>query len=31
MECGILLDGYSDLKPGDIIECYEVEEVAATL
>jgi len=31
MECGILLDGYSDIKPGDIIECYEVEEVAATL
>jgi translation initiation factor IF-2 len=31
MECGILLDGYADLKPGDIIECYEVEEVAATL
>jgi translation initiation factor IF-2 len=31
MECGIMLDGYSDLKPGDIIECYEIEEVAATL
>jgi translation initiation factor IF-2 len=31
MECGILLDGYSDLKPGDIIECYEIEEIAATL
>jgi translation initiation factor IF-2 len=31
MECGILLDGYSDIKPGDIIECYEIEEIAATL
>ena len=31
MECGIMLDGYTDVKPGDIIECYEIEEVAATL
>jgi translation initiation factor IF-2 len=31
MECGIMLDGYSDVKPGDLIECYEIEEVAATL
>jgi len=31
MECGIMLDGYADVKPGDIIECYEIEEVAATL
>jgi translation initiation factor IF-2 len=31
MECGIMLDGYADLKPSDIIECYEIEEVAATL
>jgi translation initiation factor IF-2 len=30
-ECGISLDGYSDVKPGDFVECYEVEEVAATL
>jgi translation initiation factor IF-2 len=30
-ECGIMLDGYGDAKTGDIIECYEVEEVAATL
>jgi translation initiation factor IF-2 len=30
-ECGISLDGYSDAKPGDLIECYDVEEVAATL
>jgi translation initiation factor IF-2 len=31
MECGIMLDGYADLKEADIIECYEIEEVAATL
>jgi translation initiation factor IF-2 len=31
MECGILLEGYSDIKPGDLIECYEIEEIAATL
>jgi translation initiation factor IF-2 len=31
MECGIMLDGFSDVKPGDVIECYEIEEVAATL
>jgi translation initiation factor IF-2 len=31
MECGIMLDGYADLKEGDIIEAYEIEEVAATL
>ena len=31
MECGIGLEGYNDVKVGDLIECYEVEEVAATL
>jgi translation initiation factor IF-2 len=31
MECGIMLDGFNDVKPADVIECYEVEEVAATL
>jgi translation initiation factor IF-2 len=31
MECGILLDGYSALKLGDILECWETQEVAATL
>jgi translation initiation factor IF-2 len=31
MECGIMLDGFSDVKPADVIECYEIEEVAATL
>ena len=26
-----MLDGYNDLKEDDIIECFEIEEVAATL
>ncbi|MBI5536251.1 MAG: translation initiation factor IF-2 [Deltaproteobacteria bacterium] len=30
-ECGVSFDGFSDIKVGDIVECYEVEEVAATL
>lgn len=30
-ECGIGLDGFNDIKPGDIIEAYIIEERAATL
>ncbi len=30
-ECGTAFENYADLKPGDIIECYEVEEVARKL
>jgi translation initiation factor IF-2 len=30
-ECGIGLENYNDVKIGDIIEAYEIEEVAATL
>ena len=30
-ECGIGLENYQDLKVGDVIECYEVEEVARRL
>jgi translation initiation factor IF-2 len=30
-DCGIALDRYQDLKPGDIIEAYVREEVAPTL
>ena len=30
-ECGLSFDGFNDMKVGDIIECYEVEEVAPTL
>jgi translation initiation factor IF-2 len=30
-ECGISLENYNDVKPGDFIECYDVEEVAGKL
>jgi translation initiation factor IF-2 len=30
-ECGIGLEGYNDIHEGDIIECYELEQIAATL
>jgi translation initiation factor IF-2 len=31
LECGIKLAGFNDLKEGDVLECYRVEEVARTL
>ena len=30
-ECGIGVKDYNDVKPGDMIECYERVEVARTL
>ena len=30
-ECGMSIDGYNDIKIGDIIEVFEFEEIAATL
>ena len=30
-ECGISIENYNDIKVGDVIECYEVVEVARTL
>jgi len=30
-ECGISIDGYGDLKEGDVIEAFEIESVAPTL
>ncbi|MEM8932476.1 MAG: translation initiation factor IF-2, partial [Acidobacteriota bacterium] len=30
-DCGIGLEGFQDVKPGDMIEAFEREEVAATL
>jgi translation initiation factor IF-2 len=30
-ECGMSLDGYQDVKVGDVIEAYEVEQVARRL
>jgi len=31
LECGIKVAGFNDIKDGDILECYRVEEVARTL
>ena len=30
-ECGIGIANFNDVKVGDVIECYTVEEVARTL
>jgi len=30
-ECGISLENYNDIKPGDIIESFEIEKIATTL
>jgi translation initiation factor IF-2 len=30
-ECGLKIAGYDDVKVGDVIECYRVEEVQRTL
>ncbi len=30
-ECGMKVNGYDDIKPGDVIECYRVVEVKRTL
>jgi translation initiation factor IF-2 len=30
-ECGIGIANFNDIKVGDVIECYQVEEVARTL
>ncbi len=30
-ECGMALENYNDIQVGDIIECYEVEEIARQL
>jgi translation initiation factor IF-2 len=30
-ECGIGIEGYQDIRPGDVIEAFEVEEVARQL
>ncbi|HUG11052.1 MAG TPA: translation initiation factor IF-2 [Opitutaceae bacterium] len=31
LECGIRLDGFDGYEQGDIIECYEVQKIRATL
>src|SRR4029450_361243 len=30
-ECGMAFEKYEDMRVGDVIECYRVEEVARTL
>ena len=30
-ECGMAFENYEDMRDGDIIECYRVEEIARTL
>ncbi|MEJ2337740.1 MAG: translation initiation factor IF-2 [Gemmatimonadales bacterium] len=30
-ECGISIEGYNDIKEGDLIESYRIEEIARTL
>ena len=29
-ECGIKLAGYNDIKEGDVLEVYKIEEIART-
>lgn len=31
LECGIRIDGFDDYKPGDKIECFEIQKVRASL
>ena len=30
-ECGMAFENYQDMRPGDVIECFRVEEVQRTL
>jgi translation initiation factor IF-2 len=30
-ECGMAFEKYEDMRPGDVIECYRVEEIARSL
>ena len=31
MECGVRLEGFDDVKPGDALETYEIVAIAQTL
>ena len=31
LECGMSFENYQDIKAGDVVECFDVEEVARTL
>jgi translation initiation factor IF-2 len=30
-ECGMAFENYDDIKEGDVVECFQVEEIARTL
>ena len=30
-ECGMAFENYSDIQEGDVIECFEIKEIARTL
>ena len=30
-DCGMSFENYQDMRPGDVIECYRVEEIRRTL
>ena len=30
-ECGMAFENYQDMRAGDVIECYRVEEIKRTL
>ncbi len=30
-ECGMAFENYQDMRPGDVIECYRVEEIKRSL
>jgi translation initiation factor IF-2 len=31
MDCGLNIQGYNDIKVGDIVEAYTIEEIKRTL
>jgi translation initiation factor IF-2 len=30
-ECGIAIDGFNDVKVGDVIEVFDIREIAASI
>jgi translation initiation factor IF-2 len=30
-ECGIALEGHNDIRPGDLIEAYQIDEILRVL
>jgi len=31
MECGLTIKNFNDIKAGDVVEAYEIEEIKRTL